>query len=63
MAWKEKQAERLARWIKEDLARGERRSKRTIRLAGQARLWACLNEQSILVGFHGRGQPVVVLAK
>ena len=63
MSWKEKQAEKMACWMKEDLAKGEKMSKRTIRLAGQARLWACSDEQSILVGYHGRGRPVIVLAR
>lgn len=63
MAWKEKQAEKMARWMREDLARGEKMSKRTIRLAGQARLWASSDDKSILVGFHGQGRPVVVLAR
>lgn len=63
MTWKEKQATKMARWLKEDLARGEKISKRTVRLAGQARLWSCSDEQSILVGYHGRGRPVIVLAR
>jgi hypothetical protein len=60
MEWKMRQAEKMAKWMKEDLARGDKRSKRTIRLAGQARLWANWDSAHILVGFHGRGQPVVV---
>ena len=63
ICWKEKQAEKMARWIREDLARGIKQSKRTVRLAGQARLWACSDEQSILVGYHGRGRPVIVMAR
>lgn len=63
MTWKEKQAEKMARWLKEDLARGERLSKRTVRLAGLARLWASSDDRSILVGFHGQGRPVVVLVR
>lgn len=63
MTWKEKQAEKMARWLKDDLAKGVARSKRTIRLAGQARLWACSDDEHILVGYHGRGNPVVVLER
>lgn len=62
-SWKEEQAKKMARWLKEDLARGEKLSKRTVRLAGQARLWASSDKQSILVGYHGQGRPVVVLAR
>jgi hypothetical protein len=63
ISWKEKQAQKMARWLQEDLARGIKQSKRTVRLAGQARLWANCDNEQILVGYHGRGQPVVVLAR
>ena len=60
MTWKEGQARKMARWLQADLAKGEKHSKRTVRLAGQARLWACSDSTHILVGYHGRGVPVVV---
>lgn len=58
MAYREKMAMRLAK----SLARYGK-TKRSIALAGKARLWACTDERHILVGYHGKGNPVVVLPR
>lgn len=53
-----KAAERLARM----LVRGGR-SKKTVALAGRYRLWAQTTETEIRVGFHGKGQPLMVVRR
>lgn len=57
MSYREKQAQRLARLIRD----GEQ--KQSVALAGKARLWASQDDRHILVGYYGRGNPVVVMER
>ena len=57
MSYREKQAQRLARLIID----GEQ--KQSVALAGKARLWASQDDRHILVGYYGRGNPVVVMER
>ena len=58
MAYRERMARRLAR----GLAR-HGRTKASVALAGKCRLWATCDRETILVGYHGNGNPVVVQIK
>lgn len=53
-----KAAQKLARWIAHGVER-----KKTVALAGRYRLWAQDLGTEIRVGFHGQGQPLVVVRR
>ena len=57
MAYREKMAWRLAKFVRDG------KQKQSVALAGKARLWASQDDRHILVGYYGRGNPVVVMER